>query len=63
MNTCETRQNGQPACGQPATHRLTQQAAGVSALACGEHATFWMRTKKVRGQVVRVHPFMTVEAL
>lgn len=50
-------------CGKAATTRLTQTYASVTALACDEHAAMWMRTKKVRGQVVRVHPNMVAEAI
>ena len=61
--TCETWSIGWGKCGIEATHRVTQTAANVSALACSKHVAMWTRTKRVRGQVVRVHPFVTIEAL
>jgi hypothetical protein len=61
--TCETFNIATGKCGQPATTRLTQQAAGMVALACSEHAASWLRTKKVRGQIVRVNPYIVAEAL
>ena len=60
---CETWSIDAGHCPDPAAYRLTQTAAGVAALACAGHAARWMRTKKVRGQIVRVHPYMTIEEL
>ena len=60
---CETWSFDEGRCGQPATTRLTQRAANMTALACDHHAARWMRTKKIRGQIVRVHPLMIAEPI
>jgi hypothetical protein len=63
MNRCETGSGIEGRCQQTATHRLDQTAAGVTALACDAHTAMWMRTKRVRGVVVRVHPAMVATPL
>jgi len=63
MKSCETTSGVDGRCPNVATTRLRQTAANVDALACDEHAAFWLRTKRVRGRVVRVHPFIVAESV
>ena len=53
---CETWSIADGHCTETATTRLVQTAAGVNSVACDRHAAGWLRTKKVRGVVVRVFP-------
>lgn len=56
---CETTSGIEGRCPQPAAFRLRQTAANVDALACEQHAAFWLRVKRGR----RVHPYITAEAI
>lgn len=55
---CETWSGAEGRCPNPATVRLVQTGANVDAPTCSEHAARWLRTKRVRGRVVRVNPFI-----
>jgi len=62
-DTCDTFNIETGRCGELASHRLTHVTTGTIVLACEYHTSRWMRTKRSRGQVVRVHPYIVAEEL